>query len=148
MATSDLVRQLEALSAEFSRASEASSTEQDLRALQARFLGKKGSVSLLMKQMGAVPPDARRELGAVFNRIKESIEGEVGRRLAELENASAAADLGRAIDVSLPGRAPAVGRLHLLTRRSHKRKRQLRVASYVGPEHHHQIEKLLPYGTG
>ena len=115
MATSDLVRQLEALGAEFSRASEASSTEQDLRALQARFLGKKGSVSLLMKQLGAVPPEARRELGAVFNRIKESIEGEVGRRLAELENASAAADLGRTIDVSLPGRAPAVGRLHLLT---------------------------------
>ena len=115
MATSDLVSQLEALGAEFSRASEASSTEQDLRALQARFLGKKGSVSLLMKQMGAVPPDARRELGAVFNRIKESIEGEVGRRLAALENASAAADLGRTIDVSLPGRARAVGRLHLLT---------------------------------
>ena len=35
---------------------------------------------------------------------------------------------------------------HLLTRRSHKRKRQLRLAGYVGPQHHHQIVKLLPYG--
>lgn len=34
---------------------------------------------------------------------------------------------------------------HLLTNRSHKRKRQLRAASYVCSAHHHQIEKLLPY---
>ncbi|HTE50741.1 MAG TPA: phenylalanine--tRNA ligase subunit alpha [Kofleriaceae bacterium] len=115
MATSDLVKELEALGAEFARTAGGCATEQDIRALQARFLGKKGSVSLLMKQMGAVPPEARRELGAVFNRIKESIEGEVARRLGELENASATADLGRSIDVTLPGRAPSVGRLHLLT---------------------------------
>jgi len=35
---------------------------------------------------------------------------------------------------------------HLLTRRSKKRKRQLRQAGYVPSAHHHQIEKLLPYG--
>ena len=36
---------------------------------------------------------------------------------------------------------------HLLTRRSQKRKRQLRAAGYVGPTHAHHIEKLLPYGS-
>jgi large subunit ribosomal protein L35 len=35
---------------------------------------------------------------------------------------------------------------HLLTNRTQKRKRQLRAAGYVGPEHHHQIAALLPYG--
>lgn len=34
---------------------------------------------------------------------------------------------------------------HLLTRRSQKRKRQLRLAGYVVAAHHHQIVKLLPY---
>jgi len=34
---------------------------------------------------------------------------------------------------------------HLLTGRSQKRKRQLRMAGIVPPAHHHQIEKLLPY---
>ena len=115
MATSDLVRQLEALGAEFGGAVVSCSSEQDIRALQARFLGKKGSVSQLMKQMGALPPETRRELGAVFNRVKESIEGEVARRLGELGSAAAAADLQRSIDVTLPGRAAPSGRLHLLT---------------------------------
>jgi phenylalanyl-tRNA synthetase alpha chain len=115
VATTDLVTQLEVLGAEFASAAGGCATEQDIRALQARFLGKKGTVSQLMKQLGAVPPEARRELGAVFNRIKESIEGDVARRLGDLENASAAADLGRTLDVSLPGRSPATGRLHLLT---------------------------------
>jgi len=115
VATSDLVRQLEALGAEFGGAVVSCSSEQDIRALQARFLGKKGSVSQLMKQMGALPPETRRELGAVFNRVKESIEGEVARRLGELGSAAAAADLQRSIDVTLPGRAAPAGRLHLLT---------------------------------
>ncbi len=114
-ATTDLVSKLEALGVEFAGALGACTSEQDIRALQARYLGKKGSVSQLMKQMGALPPDQRRELGAVFNQVKESIEGEVARRLGQLGNAAAAADLARSIDVTLPGRAAPAGRLHLLT---------------------------------
>ncbi|MEZ4368154.1 MAG: 50S ribosomal protein L35 [Kofleriaceae bacterium] len=40
-----------------------------------------------------------------------------------------------------------VNKRHLLTRRPHKRKRQLRGSAYVPPQHHHQIERLLPYGN-
>ncbi len=36
---------------------------------------------------------------------------------------------------------------HLLTGRSSKRKRHLRRAGYVGPSHHHQIVRMLPYGS-
>ena len=36
---------------------------------------------------------------------------------------------------------------HILTNRPQKRKRQLRMPGYVGPEHHHQIAVLLPYGV-
>jgi phenylalanyl-tRNA synthetase alpha chain len=115
VATSDLVRKLEALGAEFKDSVSSCASEQDLRALQARYLGKKGSVSQLMKQMGGLSPDQRRELGAVFNRIKSAIEGEVAERLGQLGNAAAAADLARSIDVTLPGRAGPSGRLHLMT---------------------------------
>jgi large subunit ribosomal protein L35 len=38
-----------------------------------------------------------------------------------------------------------VNKRHLLTRRTHKRKRQLRNAGYVVKAHHHQIAILLPY---
>ena len=115
VATSDLVRQLEALGTEFKSSVSGCASEQDIRALQARYLGKKGSVSQLMKQMGGLSPDERRDLGAVFNRIKASIEGEVAERLGQLGNAAARADLARSIDVTLPGRAAPSGRLHLMT---------------------------------
>ena len=36
---------------------------------------------------------------------------------------------------------------HLLTGRSSKRKRHLRLGGYVGPEQHHQIVAMLPYGA-
>lgn len=115
MPTPDLIDRVGALGAAFARELEALDAEQDMRALQARYLGKKGSLSELMKQMGKLEPEARREVGAAFNRVKQSIEGEVARRLAALSEAAARADLARTVDVSLPGRAVAAGRLHLLT---------------------------------
>ena len=43
--------------------------EQDIRAAQARFLGKKGQVSALMKEMGALSADERPRVGEVANRV-------------------------------------------------------------------------------
>ncbi len=40
-----------------------------------------------------------------------------------------------------------VFRRHLLTGRTQKRKRRLRMGAYVGPAQHHQIAAMLPYGT-
>ena len=114
----DLIRQIEALGGEFAHQVAGLDSEQDIRALQARYLGKKGSVSQLMKEMGGLDADKRREVGAAFNRVKEQIEGEVARRLGELAARAAQADLDRAIDVSLPGRLTRVsprGHLHILS---------------------------------
>ena len=111
----DLIRQIEALGGEFAHQVAALDSEQDIRALQARYLGKKGSVSQLMKEMGALDAEKRREVGAAFNRVKEHIEAEVARRLGELSARAAQADLDRAIDVSLPGRLTPRGHLHILT---------------------------------
>ena len=111
----DLIRQIEALGGEFAHQVAALDSEQDIRALQARYLGKKGSVSQLMKEMGSLDADKRREVGAAFNRVKELIEAEVARRLGQLAARAAQADLDRAIDVSLPGRFTPRGHLHILT---------------------------------
>jgi phenylalanyl-tRNA synthetase alpha chain len=116
--TVDLIRQIEALGGEFAHQVSGLESEQDIRALQARYLGKKGSVSQLMKEMGAIDAEKRREVGAAFNRVKEQIEAEVARRLGQLAARASQADLDRAIDVSLPGRVAHVsprGHLHILT---------------------------------
>ncbi|WP_428264021.1 phenylalanine--tRNA ligase subunit alpha [Haliangium sp.] len=111
----ELIVRIEELGNQFAAAIEPLTDEQEIRNLQAQYMGRKGQVSQLMKQMGKVPAQDRRTVGEVFNRVKEGITDAVAARLDALEEAAQAADLARTVDVSLPGRRPRPGHLHLLT---------------------------------
>jgi phenylalanyl-tRNA synthetase alpha chain len=111
----ELIARIEDLGTQFAREIEPLIDEQEIRNLQARYMGKKGQVSQLMKQMGAVPAEARRTVGEAFNRIKDAITEAVTAKLRALDNAVQVADLGRVVDVTLPGRRPRVGHQHLLS---------------------------------
>jgi len=89
--------------------------EQSIRAAQAQFLGKKGKVSELMKELGKLPPADRPAVGAAANKAKQAIEQLTALRLAELADVAAKVDLGRTVDVTLPARPVGGGHLHLLT---------------------------------
>ncbi len=115
MAAEELIAELNSLGNEFGEALVSLSSEQEIREVQARFLGKKGRVSALMRQMGKLPPDDKRTVGAAFNRVKNEIAGAVDGKLGELSAAKDAADLARSVDVSLPGRTRHLGHTHLLT---------------------------------
>src|SRR5687768_8257722 len=66
---------VDALRREFQLRLNAVSTPTDLKTLQDDFLGRKsGRVTGLMKQLGTLPPDARREFGAAINGVKTDIE--------------------------------------------------------------------------
>ncbi len=93
------------------------STEQELRAAKARLLGKKGELTGMLKQMGALPPDLRRELGERANGLKREVEAHFEARLAELALALRQADLvAPPVDLTLPGRLPvARGHRHPLS---------------------------------
>jgi len=106
----ELIARIEDLGTQFAREMEPLVDEQEIRNLQARYMGKKGQVSQLMKQMGEVPAEARRTVGEAFNRIKDHITEAVVAKLHALDNAAQVADLGRVVDVSLPGRHPRVGK--------------------------------------
>jgi phenylalanyl-tRNA synthetase alpha chain len=92
----------------------------DLSALQAlhdRLLGRKsGAVTALMKHLGQLTPDAKRELGQALNTLKNDMTArlEEARTVldARLSGERMAADR---LDVSLPGRVPPRGRRHPLT---------------------------------
>jgi len=109
------IQQLDSFASEFARAIEPLIDEQSIRAAQAQFLGKKGKVADVMKILPQLPPDARKHVGAAANKIKQTIEHEVARRLGELADAVAKADLARTVDVTLPARPYGGGHLHLLT---------------------------------
>ncbi|WP_375594034.1 phenylalanine--tRNA ligase subunit alpha [Algihabitans albus] len=88
----------------------------DSRALdEARVsaLGKKGRVTALMKGLGGLSPDERREAGQRLNLVKEAVAAAIEARKAELAEAELEARLAReTVDVTLPARPFSVGRIH------------------------------------
>ena len=116
MATAkDLIANLERLDDEFVAVIRPLADEQGIRAAQAGFLGKKGKLSELMKELGRLPAGDRPQVGAAANKVKQSIEERVAARLGELADAADQKDLARTVDVTLPARPVADGSLHLLT---------------------------------
>jgi phenylalanyl-tRNA synthetase alpha chain len=100
---------------------DAARDEQTLRAANARYVGPSGELTRLLKLMPELPGDRRRELGKRANALKDEIQGAFQARLDGLANAARAAELsGPHLDVSLPGRGRAPGRLHPLTRVKHE----------------------------
>jgi phenylalanyl-tRNA synthetase alpha chain len=89
-------------------------TEQDLKAVHDEFLGRKsGRITTLLKGMGAVAPEARREFGALVNTLKSEAETAVDQRRTAI--AASRQPVG-AVDVTLPGRPMPLGRIHPLMR--------------------------------
>jgi phenylalanyl-tRNA synthetase alpha chain len=98
---------------EFAAALEAARTAADVKAIRDRFLSRKhGQVTALLKTLGTLPADARRELGERTNQLKRDIETALDAREAHLR---LSAPPPGAIDVTLPGRPIPVGRRHPLT---------------------------------
>ncbi len=111
----ELIANLEHLGDEFHSVIAPLGDEHAIRAAQAQFLGKKGKVSELMKELGKLPAGDRPAVGAAANKVKQTIEDLTARRLGELADVATRADLARTVDVTLPARPTGEGHLHLLT---------------------------------
>ncbi len=95
---------------------EAAESVQALSEQRARFLGRKGSISVLLRGIGELDPAERGRVGQAVNASKARIEQWFQTRRRALEAADQARALGRqALDVTLPGLAPARGHLHPVT---------------------------------
>ena len=93
------------------------SSVQQLTEVRARFLGRKGSVTALLRGIGELPPPERTAVGREANRAKAQIEAWAAERRGALEaEARSRALAERALDVTLPGAAPPRGHLHPVTR--------------------------------
>jgi phenylalanyl-tRNA synthetase alpha chain len=92
----------------------AASTDQALKRLNDAFLSRKsGSVTALLKSLGTLAPDERRQLGQLVNTLKAEIESALETKRALLEATRPPAG---AVDVTLPARELPVGRVHPLMR--------------------------------
>ncbi|MFT4247654.1 MAG: phenylalanine--tRNA ligase subunit alpha [Pseudomonas sp.] len=95
----------------------AAQNPEQLEALRVALLGKSGSVTAQLKQLGGLPPEQRKAAGEAINVVRDAVSGALGERRAVLENAALDARLaGEQIDVTLPGRRGERGGLHPVTR--------------------------------
>ena len=92
------------------------STEQDISEIRVRFLGRKGSLTQLLKRLVTLPEGDRREIGKRANEVKEDLEKKIEGTLLPIRERERREALEREkIDVTLPGRRILVGRRHPLT---------------------------------
>ena len=88
-----------------------------IEALRVSLLGKSGSVTAQLKQLGGLPPDERKAAGEAINKARDALTQALAERKSALDDA--ALDLRLAaetIDVTLPGRDAARGGLHPVSR--------------------------------
>ena len=104
---------LEAVRAEVVAAARVAPDQGSLESIRVRELGKKGRITGLMRGLAAFEGEARREAGAALNRLKDEVVAAIEARRAELVDAELDARLaGERVDVSLPARPEASGRVH------------------------------------
>ncbi|MDR3685576.1 MAG: phenylalanine--tRNA ligase subunit alpha [Coriobacteriia bacterium] len=86
-----------------------------LDAVRVAYLGKKGSLTGVLRGLGSLPPEERPLAGKVSNDVRLALEAALDARHAELSAVAMEARIGaEAIDVTLPGRARPVGSRHLI----------------------------------
>jgi phenylalanyl-tRNA synthetase alpha chain len=88
-----------------------------LEALRVGLLGKSGSVTGLLKQLGTLPPEQRKAFGEQVNRAKEQLANALAERKGVIDALALEMRLAtETIDVTLPGRGAALGTLHPVAR--------------------------------
>src|SRR3954464_14510966 len=109
----------------------------EFEAAKARYVGPNGEFTALMKQMGAVPKEQRPAMGKLINEAKAQLQAQLDATLHRIGDAEISAQLGPAIDPTLPSPDAGPGTSHPLTLVREEMCRILRKAGFSvveGPE--------------
>ena len=91
----------------------ASDNPETLESLRVKYLGKKGELTAILRQMGKLSAEERPAMGQLANQLRSDIEENIERRRSELSEAMLERKLEReALDVTLPGEKPHLGHKH------------------------------------
>ncbi len=87
----------------------------DLEEFRIRVMGKKGTLTEVLRGMGSLPADERPKVGQLVNQLRSELETALAKREAEIQDALKAKRLREeTLDVTMPGKRPAIGELHPL----------------------------------
>lgn len=88
-------------------------TIDELEALRVKYLGKKGELTAILKQMGKLSAEERPVMGQIANELRSDIESAIAERKSELAAKQMEEKLqSEAIDVTLPGKDTQLGHKH------------------------------------
>lgn len=111
-----MLEQLETIQTEAIAATENAADLKRLNEVRVKYLGKKGPLTDIMKQMRKLSADERPKVGATANVVRSNITSAIEKKQAELEAAKLNEQLAsETIDVTLPGTKVKTGTSHLLT---------------------------------
>ena len=104
---------LQAIAAEAQEEATRASTLAELEQVRVRFLGRKGEFAAIGKALSSMSDEERRAVGKASNEARAAIESALASRTQVLQAPEREARLeADRVDVTLPGRKPAVGRIH------------------------------------
>lgn len=109
-------QKIETLSNQFASDLATAASSSDLEALKVKYLGKKGPIQGLMKDLKDTPPDQRPEVGKQINDLKEKITERLTTAQNHLiEKEESTRLVQEKIDITLPGSRHFMGRKHVIT---------------------------------
>ncbi|CAM3124219.1 MULTISPECIES: phenylalanine--tRNA ligase subunit alpha [Streptobacillus] len=90
---------------------------QDFNDMKIRYLGKKGEFTAIMKEMGNIVAEKRKEFGALANEVKTELQDKFDEKLLKLREEAKKIKLeSETLDISLPGKSLEKSSLHPLTK--------------------------------
>ena len=90
-----------------------SDSPESIEALRVKYLGKKGELTAILRQMGKLSPEERPVMGQLANQLRAEIEEAIDLRKTMLSKAILEKTLeAEAVDVTLPGKAQPIGHKH------------------------------------
>ena len=93
----------------------AADSEQIIEELRVKYLGKKGELTALLKQMGSLSPEERPKMGQLVNEAKSQIETLITEKAKELKEKATELKLAaETIDITMPAKTVKKGKLHPL----------------------------------
>ncbi|MBS4023557.1 MAG: phenylalanine--tRNA ligase subunit alpha [Dethiobacter sp.] len=91
-------------------------TQEELRQIQVRYLGKKGEITTILRGMGQLAPEQRPLVGSLANRVRDELSEMIDSRTEELKEVLRRQRMAeQRVDVTLPGRPVNIGYRHPLS---------------------------------
>lgn len=108
--------QLEAIRQEAEAALQTCTDAKQLDAIRVQYLGKKGALTAILKQMGKLSAEERPVMGQLANAVRSGIESAITKQQAAIAEAALEQKLqSETLDITLPGKQKKIGGLHPLT---------------------------------